>query len=163
MKLATGWIALGVAALLPAGLTACSTGTGTVKITVDDNLKMDHIHGLGVDPADGVLYAATHNGLFRVSSQGKATRVTSQRQDTMGFTVVGPNTFLGSGHPDRADNPDLPSQLGLIRSTNAARTWKAVSLVGEADFHALHVAHGVLYGWDSSTGELMASSTQGRM
>jgi hypothetical protein len=34
----------------------------------------------------------------------------------MGFTIVGPNRFLGSGHPDLRD--DLPPLLGLIESTN---------------------------------------------
>ena len=38
----------------------------------------------------------------------------------MGFTVVGPDTFLGSGHPDiRATDPPL---LGLIESNDAAQT-----------------------------------------
>jgi len=79
-----------------------------------------HVHGPGVDPADGVLYAATHYGLFRIPETGPATRVADRFQDTMGFTVVGPRTFLGSGHPDFAKDPDLPPRLRLIRSADAA-------------------------------------------
>jgi hypothetical protein len=120
-----------------------------------------HVHGLGVDPADGVLYAATHFGLFALPEDGSAERIADRLQDTMGFTVVGPNTFLGSGHPDPEKDPELPPRLGLIRSTDAARTWQTVSLTGEVDFHALHSAHGSIYGWDSGTGRLMVSADDG--
>lgn len=121
-----------------------------------------HVHGLGVDPADGVLYAATHFGLFRIPDTGPATRVADRFQDTMGFTVVGPRTFLGSGHPDVQKDPDLPPRLGLIRSIDAAQSWQSVSLSGKVDFHALHAAHGNVYGWDSGTGNLMVSGDDGR-
>jgi hypothetical protein len=62
-----------------------------------------HVHGLGINPRDGALFAATHTGLF-VIGDGTATRVTERFQDTMGFTVVGPDYFLGSGHPDFRDS-----------------------------------------------------------
>ena len=116
-----------------------------------------HVHGLGVDPADGDLYAATHSGLFRLPKDGgKATRVANRYQDTMGFSVVGPNTFLGSGHPDfREDNPP---RLGLIESTDAGVTWQPLSLRGEADFHALHAAHGNVYGYESGSSAFMVST-----
>jgi hypothetical protein len=61
-----------------------------------------HVHGLGINPRDGRLYAATHTGLF-VIADGTATRVSDRLQDTMGFTVVGSDQFLGSGHPDFRD------------------------------------------------------------
>jgi len=115
-----------------------------------------HVHGLGVDPADGALYAATHTGLFRVLPDGTATRVAGRYQDTMGFTVVGPRTFLGSGHPDLRE--DHPPQLGLIESTDAGETWRSLSLRGEADFHALAAVHGNVYGYDASSGALMVSA-----
>ncbi len=123
---------------------------------------MAHVHGLGVDPADGVLYAATHYGLFRLPEQGTASRVAGRMQDTMGFTVAGPKTFLGSGHPDIQKDPQLPPRLGLIRSTDAAETWQSVSLGGEVDFHALSAVHGRIYGWDAGTGRLLVSADDGR-
>ena len=67
-----------------------------------------HIHGLGINPADDTLYAATHTGLFTVRD-GAGQRVADRLQDTMGFTVVGPDHFLGSGHPDFRD-PSCTSQ-----------------------------------------------------
>lgn len=119
-----------------------------------------HVHGLGVDPADGTLYAATHTGLFSVPDQGKAVRVADRYQDTMGFTVTGPGTFLGSGHPDpREDSPPL---LGLIESTDGGRTWTSLSLRGETDFHALHAAHGRIYGYDATSSTFMVSDDRRR-
>ncbi|MFJ3954758.1 hypothetical protein ACIPXV_32810 [Streptomyces libani] len=61
-------------------------------------MALSHIHGLGVDPADGQLYVATHGGVIAVADDGSSQRV-SDTADYMGFTVAGPKTFLGSGHP----------------------------------------------------------------
>lgn len=114
-----------------------------------------HVHGLGVDPKDWTLYAATHTGLFRVPETGKAQRVASRYQDTMGFTVIGPGTFLASGHPDLRE--DIPVRLGLIESRDAGQTWTPLSLEGKADFHALRAAHGKVYGYDSTSETFMVS------
>lgn len=114
-----------------------------------------HVHGLGVDPSDGTLYAATHSGLFRIPRQGKAERVANRYQDTMGFTVTGPHTFLGSGHPDLREN--VPVRLGLIASTDAGHTWTPLSLQGQADFHALQAAHDRVYGYDATSETFMVS------
>lgn len=120
-----------------------------------------HVHGLGINPADGALYIATHTGLYR-STEGESTsvRVGDSHQDTMGFTVVGADRFLGSGHPDL--NQDLPPLLGLIESTDTGRTWEPISLLGEADFHVLRSAGDRVYGYDSSNDRLMVSANGGR-
>lgn len=73
----------------------------------------------------------------------------------MGFTVVGANHFLASGHP--AEDSTGPAPLGLLESTDGGDRWTARSLSGRADFHALRVAGGRTYGYDSGTG-LMAST-----
>ena len=155
---------LGAAALAAVALSACSAETPSASPGAPSNPDpgVAHDHGLGVDPADGVLYAATQYGLFRIPETGPATRVADRFQDTMRFTVVGPNTFLGSGHPDFQKDPNLPPRLGLIRSTDAAETWENVSLSVKVDFHALHAAHNKVYGWDSGSGNLMVSSDDGR-
>ena len=107
-----------------------------------------HVHGLGVNPRDGALFVATHTGLFRAPPrEAKATRVGERYQDTMGFTVVGPDHFLGSGHPDGRDN--LPPFLGLIESRDAGRSWKPISLLGRSDFHVLEAAGERVYGFGS--------------
>lgn len=118
------------------------------------------MHGLGVDPGDGVLYAATHSGLFRIPEQGKATRVANRAQDTMGFSVVGPGRFIGSGHPDLRELDVRPPLLGLIQSDDRGQTWDLISLQGKADFHALQAAHGNVYGYDSTSQTFMVSQNR---
>ncbi len=121
-----------------------------------------HVHGLGINPADGSLFIATHTGLFRVGKDSqKAVRVAARYQDTMGFSIVGPNRFLGSGHPD-AREQELPPLLGLIQSTDAGKTWQPISLLGEADFHVLRSTDRNVYGYDASNDRLLASADDGR-
>lgn len=119
-----------------------------------------HVHALGVNPNDGKLFIATHSGLFRVEpGERKARRVGDSTQDTMGFTIVGRDRFLGSGHPGKGE--DGPPLLGLIRSSDGGRSWSSVSLPGEADFHVLRYAHRRVYGFDSSNARLLVSADGG--
>ncbi|MGX5655165.1 F510_1955 family glycosylhydrolase [Geodermatophilus nigrescens] len=122
---------------------------------------MQHLHGLEVDPADGVLYAATHSGLWRIPESGEPSRVADGHQDLVGFAVTGPGAFLASGHPDLRRDPELSTWLGLVRSTDAGGTWRSVSLSGEADLHVLRAAHGRIYGWDAGSGRLLVSADEG--
>jgi hypothetical protein len=124
-----------------------------------------HVHGLGVNPADRALYIATHTGLWRASAESRtAERVSDSRQDTMGFTVVGRDHFLGSGHPDlkQMREKNLPPHLGLIRSRDAGRSWETVSLLGHADFHVLRAAGRRVFGVDASTGRFLVSDNGGK-
>jgi hypothetical protein len=117
-----------------------------------------HVHAVDVNPADGLLYAATHHGVFRIGPRGPE-RVADRYQDTMGFTVVGPDRFLGSGHPDVRDPG--PAHLGLIVSGDAARTWQQLSLAGQADFHALSAVGMTIYGWNARDEVVMRSPDGG--
>jgi photosystem II stability/assembly factor-like uncharacterized protein len=74
----------------------------------------------------------------------------------MGFAVVGPGHFLGSGHPDLRER--LPASLGLIESTDAGQTWDAVSLLGDADLHAIEPVGDRIYAYDSHTGSLITTT-----
>lgn len=120
-----------------------------------------HVHGLGYDGPRKTLYIATHTGMFELpDGAAKATRIGDSRQDTMGFTLVEPDLYLGSGHPDVREQ--LPPLLGLIRSSDRGRSWKPVSLLGEADFHVLRARGTTVYGFDSSNERLLASEDSGR-
>ena len=120
----------------------------------------EHVHGLGINPADDALYIATHTGLFRMGrGSDEMARVGDKLQDTMGFAVVGPDRFVGSGHPDLRD--DLPPLLGLIRSSDAGLSWETVSLTGEADFHALLADGDRITGYDASGNRVMVSRDGG--
>ena len=120
---------------------------------------LEHIHGLGV--RGDTLYIATHAGLWSApAGRTKATPVSTSGQDIMGFSVLGPKRFIGSGHP--APGQDLPPNLGLIESRDGGMSWKSISLPGEADFHVLESLGQRVYGFDGSQGRLMVSSDGGR-
>jgi hypothetical protein len=124
-----------------------------------------HVHGLGRNPADGALFIATHTGLFRLgASDRSADRVAGLYQDTMGFTVVGPDHFLGSGHPGSIE--DDPPFLGLIESRNAGSSWRPISLRGNVDFHVLEAQGKTVYGfgsdWETREARFMRSDDRGR-
>jgi Sortilin, neurotensin receptor 3, len=158
---------LGVAGIVAAGLLLWQSGDGddTFSGVPAADPGPVHVHGLGVNPADGALFIATHTGMYRVEEgERKAERVGGRYQDTMGFTIVGPNRFLGSGHPDlnEAREKNLPSLLGLIESTDSGESWNPISLLGEADFHVLRFAGKRVYGYDASNDRLLVSADRGR-
>lgn len=148
--------ALAAAVLLAAALTACANGSDTPasEESPASGVAVSHIHGLGIDPADGRLYVATHEGVIAVEDDSSTQRV-GDTADYMGFTVKGSRTFLGSGHP--AEGSGGHANRGLIESTDSGKTWKTRSLGGEADFHALEYAHKTIYGYDSTNGMLRVS------
>ena len=133
-------------------LAACG-GDDTSGVPDAQDVELGHVHGLGVNPKDGALFVATHHGLFR-SAEGetRASLVGDLRQDTMGFTVVGSDQFLASGHPDT--RTDAPPQLGLIRSRDGGRTWTAQALEGEADLHTIQSAGNRFYAHDAISNRL---------
>lgn len=142
--------------------TACVLALGLTAGCSDEKpqhspQQFGHVHGLGVNPADQTLYAATHAGVFAIKG-GSAHLIANRRQDTMGFTVAGPDEFLASGHPASMNKPN---PLGLIKSDDAARTWSAVDFAGERDFHAIDVAGPRVYAYSADTGTLVRSHTDG--
>jgi hypothetical protein len=40
------------------------------EVTLEEDPGLAHVHGLGVNPADDLLYVATHFGLWRVDDDG---------------------------------------------------------------------------------------------
>jgi hypothetical protein len=159
------WVERGLVGLVALAVVVVAAGlwrvVGGDQMTTSTDAGPVHVHGLGVNPADEALFIATHTGLYR-SGEGdsKSVRVGDNRQDTMGFTVAGPNRFLGSGHPDFQQ--DLPPLLGLIESTDGGESWEPISLLGEADFHVLRFAGNRLYGYDVTNDRLLASTDTGR-
>ena len=120
-----------------------------------------HVHGLGINPADGDLFIATHSGLWRApEGEAKATRVGDLHHDLMGFTIAGGNRFLSSGHPDARE--DLPPQMGLQSSDDGGESWDTVSLLGKADLHVLRAAGQRIYGVDSGSGAFLTSDDGGK-
>ena len=149
---ALGAVAAGALVLAGCGADAAAGNEGAAHASGEE-VTLEHVHGLGVDPADDTLYAGTHHGLVRISDDGELTRIADRVQDFMGFTVVGPEHYLASGHPGAGQ--DGPGNLGLIETTDGGQTWTTLSLAGEADFHALDAADGMIYGY--SGGRLLVS------
>ena len=109
-----------------------------------------HLHGLLVDPSDpSRLLLATHHGLYAVSKNELAKKVSETNDDFMGLTAhpVDPSILFASGHPERRGN------LGFVMSRNGGQTWRQLSqgaeLYGPADFHMMDVSKAdpnVIYG-----------------
>ncbi len=146
--------ALAQAGLVALALMAISAGATANAQVAPAPLEVHHIHGLAVDRRDPeVLYIATHTGLVRIRPNGAAEWIGSYRFDLMGFTAHphDPDLVYASGHPDlETYRQQGTGNLGLLVSRDGGRTWQAVALKGDADFHALTYTprnSGELYGW----------------
>lgn len=129
-------------------LAACGGGASSTGAASEASATaLSHVHGLGVDPADGRMYVATHDGLYTVTKDQEPKLVGDRKDDFMGFTVTGTNTFIASGHG--APGSGRPGNLGLIETVNAGRAWTSESLSGEADFHSLDSAKDTVYGYEN--------------
>src|SRR5919106_1264098 len=90
--------------LLVAGCGDDSTVESSEPQPAADTATVHHIHGLGVEPDSAELYIATHSGLFMAADGEQQMRqVGDSEQDIMGFSVDGPDRFIGSGHPEPDD------------------------------------------------------------
>jgi hypothetical protein len=115
------------------------------KSVAAGSLPGEHIHGISRDPGSGKVNLATHEGLF-VMQPDSSWKQVGPTVDLMSFAVTGPGSFYASGHP--AAGVDLPAPVGLIKSTDAGRTWTVMSRGGESDFHALAASTAGVMGFD---------------
>lgn len=138
-------------AVLILALSACSPSSGAAGPSPGSSngsslLPDAHVHGLSVSTTGQVLLA-THDGLFDVTKQPAAK--IGPTNDLMGFTGGTDHSALyASGHP--GEGSDLANPLGLIRSTDAGKTWEALSRQGESDFHALTTTKSGIIGFDGA-------------
>lgn len=153
------------AAILAAGaglifaLSACSQSSGAAGPApagnADSPMPDAHVHGLSVSGETGQVLLATHDGLFDMTKRPAAK--IGATNDLMGFTA-GPDhgVLYASGHP--GEGSDLANPIGLIRSTDAGKTWEKLSRQGESDFHALTATKSGIIGFDGS----LRTSTDGK-
>ncbi|TFD13019.1 exo-alpha-sialidase [Cryobacterium sp. TMT1-2-2] len=172
---------VGLVAITGCSASASNSAAGSL-VTAPVPNAFEHVHGLGADPLTGETYAATHHGVWLVPTGVLADsylagaprpdttqpiQIAGLAQDTMGFTVAGPGQLLASGHPDPTKPSDLAlPNLGLISSTDGAKSWTALSLAGETDFHdldAVALEDGTLrvYGYDAGAGAIAVSDDSG--
>lgn len=114
-----------------AALIAGAALAGSAAAASD--IVLPHVHGLAYDAGGSQLYVAVHDGLV-VYSEARWSRGPEPRHDLMGFTGTR-KFFFSSGHP--APGSGLPNPLGLIVSTDGAKTWTKRGLEGQSDFHLL--------------------------
>jgi photosystem II stability/assembly factor-like uncharacterized protein len=132
-------------------LTACAGDDSTDIGKSVDNFS--HVHGLSFNPKEPYdLYLGTHHGLIQIDSKGHWSYVSEDkhRHDLLSFTFRDEDTMISSGHPAEASNMQDP--LGVIISKDLGKTWEAIALHGEVDFHVLEVNASdpnVIYGIDA--------------
>ena len=137
---------------------------------VDPDGEAPLIGSLSANPADGSLLMGTNTGLFKIARDGGTpAKVVGELATPDGSGKVseslvarftGPNQLIASGHP--SGDSTLPPALGLIRSSDAGRTWQPVSQLGESDFHALAVSGGVLVAPIFGQAQILVSRDGGR-
>lgn len=147
-------------------LSACSPGTSSGSQVNRESLsasssavtgppEMEHVHNITLE--GDTLLLGSHQGLWR-QEPGKAPQRVSEQFDVMAF-ALDKGRYLASGHP--AAGSGQPADLGLIQSTDRGRTWRFVSLKGQADFHRLVAAEATVMGVNSADGTLRSSTDAG--
>jgi len=109
---------------------ASAQGAGTVTLT--------HVHGLAYSADGKKIYIPSHHGLA-IYSGGKWSKALGPQHDYMGFSATKDGIY-SSGHP--APGSGLVNPFGVIRSTDAGKTWQKLGLEGETDFHVLATSWG---------------------
>jgi hypothetical protein len=156
-------VAASTAALSLLALAGCATpeppSTGT-----EHAAPSAHVHEIVVDPAGDGFLLGMHDGLFAASADGEiGGRIGQHAFDAMGLTVVG-DDLLASGHP----GPNSPAEwgsphLGIIRSSDGARSWSPVTFTGEKDFHVLASGvDGAVFGISTDSSRLLVSTDVGQ-
>jgi photosystem II stability/assembly factor-like uncharacterized protein len=136
---------LGVVLAATLALSACQSASPKSVARPAAALPSSHVHGISRDPGSGKVNLATHTGLFVLQPDASWTQV-GPAVDLMGFAISGPGIFYASGHPEAG--VALPSPVGLIKSTDAGRTWTSLSRGGQSDFHALTASSSGVTGFD---------------
>ena len=106
------------------------------------------VGAVDLNPADGSVWMSTNTGLFRVpegSDEPEKVEGSLETDDGTGtiseqlvVRFTGDDELIASGHPPAGSR--LPPSLGLVRSTDAGKSWESVSELGKADFHAIQTS-----------------------
>ena len=137
---------------------------------VDPDGDTPYIGSVSVNPGDGSIFMGTNTGLFQIpKAGGKPVKVTGQLKTPNGEGAVsealvaeftGPDELIASGHP--SGDSTLPPALGLIRSTDAGKTWESVSELGTSDFHALSRAGDIIVAPLYGQAQILLSRDEGK-
>lgn len=101
-------------------------------------VTLTHAHGLAYSADGKQLIIPSHHGLA-VYANGRWSTAAGPAHDLMSLAATR-DALYSSGHP--APGSGLADPMGLIKSTDAGRTWRQLGLHGEADFHTLAASRG---------------------
>jgi hypothetical protein len=147
-------------------LAACGGGASANggSAVVSSAADPPYVGALEVDPAGGAVLLATNRGLYRVrEDQIKPMSSRLGRSDVakgLAFRFTGPGEAVGSGHPGRGRSQW--AVLGLVTTDDGARTWRSVSRLGAADFHAIAVSGDTLAAAPGGEATVLVSRDGGR-
>lgn len=103
-----------------------------------------HVHG--AVRAGGHMLVGTRDGVNRVDpATCRLERVGESRDDLMAFMGDPSSLLLASDRP--GPGSDMVNPLGLMTSTDGGDSWRAVSLGGPVDFHAMAENGDQVIGW----------------
>ena len=115
---------------------------------IDPNGQDPIVGAVDVNPADDSIWVSTNTGLFKIADGGDQPEQVTGELDTDNGTgqiseqlvvrFTGDDELIASGHPPAGSA--LPPALGLVRSTDAGKSWESVSELGKADFHAIQTS-----------------------
>lgn len=124
---------------IPAALLcAAFTAAAILPARAADPVTLTHVHGLSYSADGSRLMIPSHHGLA-VYENGRWAKAPGPAHDYMGFSATR-DTLYSSGHP--APGSGLTNPFGLIKSTDAGKTWQKLGLEGESDFHTLATSYG---------------------
>jgi len=92
---------------------------------------LHHVHGLAFTPDGKALVVPAHIGLA-IHRDGRWSQAPGPAHDFMGFSVA-KSAIYTSGHP--ASGSSLRNPFGLMKRLDGGKTWRQLSLHGQADFH----------------------------
>lgn len=122
---------------------ACLALIALQPIAFAQPLFHEHGHGLSFNSDGSGLFAPSHQGLA-VYHDGRWEQAAGAAHGFSGFSAAD-GAIYSSGHSQPEPLPSRPA--GLLRSADGGRTWTAIALAGEADFHLLAAgrASGAIY------------------
>ncbi len=106
-------------------------------IASTQQVELMHVHGLAYSADGKQLLIPSHHGIAAYAD-GQWAKMPGPEHDYMGFSATH-NALYSSGHP--AVGSKLVNPFGLIKSTDAGKTWQQLGLEGESDFHTLATSY----------------------
>lgn len=115
----------------------CAAAAPASMALAAEALTLTHVHGLAYSDDGARIMIPSHHGLA-LFERGRWSKAAGPEHDYMGFSATR-DALYSSGHP--APGSGLKNPFGLIKSSDAGKTWKKLGLEGESDFHALATSY----------------------